>query len=284
MLPYGRVLVAVGPGVDGFNNGATFYEYDPLVNTLTQVPTPANAGGAPYNLRMLLIPTGQVLLSASGTDAEVYTPDGEPEEDWRPIITSCPLYVRTKQTYHLSGIQLNGLSQGSCYGDDASVATNYPIVRIRSEADGKDYFCRTFDHSTMGVATGADVQHTSFKIPFDVPDGPADLVVIANGIASEPFDINVTRWRLQFPVTEGLVNRLIGSLADGPLWVLGPNGPIPVDPGWGEMEKEAKLAWEKLIEAARTLSALGEQADQRQTSELPTAHKHFAKRATSKGD
>src|SRR5262249_20303909 len=47
MLPNGRVLVTVGPGVDGFNNGATFYEYDPLANTLVQAPTPANAGGAP---------------------------------------------------------------------------------------------------------------------------------------------------------------------------------------------------------------------------------------------
>jgi hypothetical protein len=281
MLPNGRVLVTVGPGVDGFNNGATFYEYDPLANTLVQAPTPANAAGAPYNLRMLLTPTGQVLLSASGNDVEVYTPDGDPEEDWRPIITSCPTYVRTKQTYQLSGLQLNGLSQGAAYGDDATVATNYPIVKIRSEADGKEYYCRTFDHSTMGVATGTDVVHTSFKVPFDVPNGPADLVVIANGIASEPHDVSVGRWRLQFPVNEGLVNRLIGSLTDGPLWVLGPHGPVPVDPGWGTIEKEATLAWEQLTEAAQTLIRLGQQAELAQSSAKPARHQHLAKQATT---
>ena len=260
LLPNGRVLVTVGPGADGFNPGATFYEYDPQANQLTAVPTPGNAGGNAYNLRMLLLPSGQVLLSASSTDIEVYTPDGDPEEDWRPSIVNCPAVVRTKQTYQLSGRQLNGLSQACSYGDDATMATNYPIVKVRSEANGKEYFGKTFDHSTMAIATGSTVVTTSFKLPFGVPAGPADLVVIANGISSEPVDIEVVPWRLFFPINEGLVNRLIGSLADGDLWVLGPDGPIPVDPGWGGMEKEAKAAWASLTSSVRTLMALGERA------------------------
>ncbi len=280
LLPNGRVLVAVGPGVDGFNPGATFYEYDPLANTLTQVPAAPNAGGYPYNLRMLLVPSGQVLLSASSTDIRVYTPDGDPEEDWRPTIVACPSHLRIKQTYQLHGRQLNGRSQCSAYGDDATVATNYPIVRIRSEANGKEYYCRTFDHSTMGVATGGAVAHTSFKVPFGVPDGPADLVVIANGIASEPVDIVIGPWRPHFPITEALVNRLIGSLADGPLWVLGPDGPIPVDPGWGEIEQEARLAWERLTDGARTLMALGDRAAKLQAAELPSGREYVTKEAT----
>jgi hypothetical protein len=280
LLPNGRVLVTVGPGVDGFNPGATFYEYDPASNTLTQVPTPANAGGNPYNMRMLLVPTGQVLLSASSGDIEVYTPDGEPEEDWRPTITSCPAQIRTKQTYQLSGLQLNGLSQACSYGDDATMATNYPIVRVRSEVDGKEYYAKTFDHSTMAIATGSTVVSTHFKLPFGVPGGNADLVVIANGISSEPVDIVVIPWRLFFPFNEALVSRLIGSLADGPLWVLGPDGPVPVDPQWGEIEKEAKAAWEKVTEAAHTLMSLGEKAAKRGQKEVSAPQKHQAKKAT----
>ena len=280
LLPNGRVLVTVGPGIDGFNAGATFYEYDPSSNTLTQVPTPANAAGNPYNLRMLLVPTGQVLLSASSGDVEVYTPDGEPEEDWRPTITSCPALIRTKQTYQLSGRQLNGLSQACSYGDDATMATNYPIVRVRSDVDGKEYYAKTFDHSTMAIATGSAIVSTHFKLPFGVPAGKADLVVIANGIASEPVDIVVIPWRLFFPFNEALVNRLIGSLADGPLWVLGPDGPVPVDPGWGEMEKDAKAAWKKMTEAAHTLVTLGGQAAERRQKEVAPPQKHVAKKVT----
>jgi len=280
LLPNGRVLVAVGPGVDGFNLGATFYEYDPLSNTPTQVATPANAGGNPYNLRMLLVPTGQVLLSASSGDIEVYTPDGDPEEDWRPTIVSCPAVVRTKQTYQLTGLQLNGLSQACSYGDDATMATNYPIVRVRSAVDGKEYYGKTFDHSTMAIATGSNVVTTSFKLPFGVPSGPADLVVIANGISSEPVDITVIHWRLFFPFTDALVNRLIGSLADGPLWVLGPNGPVPVDPGWGQMDKDARDAWARLTEAAKTLMVLGAEAAKRQRAAVEPPQPLMQKKPT----
>ncbi len=279
LLPNGRVLVTVGPGVDGFNLGATFYEYDPIAKTLTQVPAPTNAGGNPYNMRMLLLPTGQVLASASSADIEVYTPDGDPEEDWRPVITSVPSQLRNKQTYQLMGKRLNGLSQACSYGDDATMASNYPIVKIRSDVDGKEYYCRTFDHATMGIATGNAIVSTHFKVPFNVPHGKADLVVIANGIASEPIDVRIRPWRLHFPFDEAMYNNLIGSLADGPLWVLGPHGPIPVDPQ-GPLGKDAKAAWAQLIKDTQTLVTLGEKAAKRQAAEKSPVHKHMKKQAT----
>jgi len=279
LLPNGRVLVTVGPGVDGFNLGATFYEYDPIAKTLTQVPAPTNAGGNPYNMRMLLLPTGQVLASASSADIEVYTPDGDPEEDWRPVITSVPSQLRNKQTYQLMGKRLNGLSQACSYGDDATMASNYPIVKIRSDVDGKEYYCRTFDHATMGIATGNAIVSTHFKVPFNVPHGKADLVVIANGIASEPIDVRIRPWRLHFPFDEAMYNNLIGSLADGPLWVLGPHGPIPVDPQ-GPLGKDAKAAWAQLMKDAQTLVTLGEKAAKRQAAEKSPVHKHIKKQAT----
>jgi Kelch motif len=279
LLPNGRVLVTVGPGVDGFNLGATFYEYDPIAKSLTQVPTPTNAGGNPYNMRMLLLPTGQVLASASSGDIEVYTPDGDPEEDWRPVITSVPSHLRNKQTYQLMGKRLNGLSQACSFGDDATMASNYPIVKIRSDVDGKEYYCRTFDHSTMGIATGNAIVSTHFKVPFNVPHGKADLVVIANGIASEPVDVRIRPWRLHFPFDEAMYNNLIGSLADGPLWVLGPHGPIPVDPQ-GPLGKDAKAAWAQLMKDAQTLVTLGEKAAKRQAAEKAPVHKPIKKQAT----
>jgi hypothetical protein len=279
LLPNGRVLCAVGPASSGgYGSPTSFVEYDPLANQFLAVPLSANSGGFPYDHRMLLLPNGQVLLSASTTsDIEVYTPDGDPDEDWRPHITDCPRYLRNKQTYAIRGRRFNGLSQAVSYGDDATMATNYPLVRLRSEVNGHEYYCRTFDHSTMAVATGPAIVSTSFKVPFDVPHGKADLVVIANGIASESVDVKIGPWLIHFPVTEGLVNRLIGSLADGPLWVLGPNGPIPVDPGWTEIAKEAKSAWKQIESGVRTLAELGETAQVRQLSEVPTKAKPMAK-------
>lgn len=281
LLPNGRVLCAIGPAASGGSYGSptTLVEYDPRSNRFIDVPTPANCGGYPYDHRMLLLPSGQVLLSASTSDIEVYTPSGEPEEDWRPVITSYPAQVRVKQTYTISGRQLNGLSQAVSYGDDATMATNYPIVKLRSDVDGNDYYCRTFDHSTMGIATGHAVVSTSFKVPVTVPTGKADLVVIANGIASEPVDVTVGQYRMQVPVEPGLVNRLIGSLADGPLWVLGPHGPIPVDPGWGDLTREAEAAWASVVNGARTLIELGDQAHQRQQSEPRTEVQLIGKRS-----
>jgi hypothetical protein len=52
-------------------------------------------------------------------------------------------------------------------------------------------YCRTFNHSTMGVATGNAIHHTHFEVPRHVPHGEYRLVVIANGIASHPIDVRV---------------------------------------------------------------------------------------------
>jgi len=93
-------------------------------------------------------------------------------------------------TYSISGTQFNGLSQGATYGDDAQEATNYPLVRIKNHASGHVQYARTHDHSTMGVATGAAAVSTKFDAPSTLESGPADLVVVANGIPSNPVVIN----------------------------------------------------------------------------------------------
>jgi len=166
-------------------------EYDPASNSLILISGPGNAGESCYTGRMLLLPRGQVLFANMSTDVEVYTPDGAPQEAWKPRITNAPGSVSADQVYVLQGRHLNGLSQAVSYGDDAQMATNYPLVCLRNVARGELVYCRTRNHSTMGVATGNATHSTEFTVPTAAPAGTAELFVIANGIWSDPVSINV---------------------------------------------------------------------------------------------
>ena len=195
LLPNGNILVAVAP-VDGseknYLSPTAFFEFDGQM--LNRVPDPPNNGGPPFEGRLLVVPSGQVLFAASTPEIYAYTPDGAPNEEWRPSIAECPEAVTAGTTFTLSGRQLNGMSQASMYGDDVQAATNYPIVRITT-ATGRVVFCRTSGHSTMGVATGANVVQTNVDVPAAIENGPAQLVVVANGIASQPCETTVVGGR-----------------------------------------------------------------------------------------
>jgi hypothetical protein len=133
-------------------------------------------------------------LSDSGAfDVQIYTPAGGPQPGWRPHITHVARHLRPSATYRLHGRQLNGLSQACAYGDDQQMATNYPLVRLWGRPGVGAVYCRTFDHSTMGVATGKAIHHTHFEVPDHLPHGEYRLVVIANGIASHPVEVHVER-------------------------------------------------------------------------------------------
>jgi hypothetical protein len=199
LLPNGNVLCVVGPivlaGPDaGFASPSEFFEFDPTTLALTPAPGPASAAAAfTFNCRLLLLSTGQVMLSTSTNDLEIYTSSGEPLPTWRPHITHVPRELHPGEVYRLHGRQLNGLSQACAYGDDQQMATNYPMVRLRGRPDVGEVYCRTFDHSTMGVATGDAVHQTHFKVPEHLPRGEYRLVAIANGIASHPVEVRVER-------------------------------------------------------------------------------------------
>jgi hypothetical protein len=121
----------------------------------------------------------------------VYTPDGAPDPAWKPTIIEIPTDMTRGQTYTVMGTQLNGISQAVSYGDDAQMATNYPLVRIRSTTSGNVVYLKTFNHSTMGVATGTVEHTTTFFVPPGTATGTYGLVVVANGIASESVTINI---------------------------------------------------------------------------------------------
>lgn len=196
LLPNGKVLCVAGQVItSGGDAGwagepSSFFEFDGL--TLVPVAGPASAASVPtYNCRMLLLPTGQVLFSTCTGTLEMYSPDGSPLTSWRPEITNVPHELARGHSFKLLGRQLNGLSQAVSYGDDAQMATNYPLVRLRGTAGVGTFYCRTFDHETMAVATGHEIVHTHFEVAASLPLGEYELTVIANGIASHPVRVRV---------------------------------------------------------------------------------------------
>jgi hypothetical protein len=201
LLPNGQVLCAVGPvdGVSGdYLSPTYFYEFDPTTNTLAATNNPPTNGGPPYVGRFLLLPTGHVLFSNGSNNVQLYTPTNDtPDPMWRPNITSVPASLLRGVTYTLHGRQINGLSQAVSYGDDATMATNYPLVQLRNNATGHVVFCRTFNFSTMAVNTGTVIHTTEFTVPSSAALGASTITVIANGIASAPVAVNVIAIKLK---------------------------------------------------------------------------------------
>jgi hypothetical protein len=256
----GHVLITVGPvdGVSGHYLGPTYF-YEFTGTSLVKVPDAPNAGSIPYVGRMLLLPTGEVLY-ASGTQAlYAYTPAPAYKPAWQPEILTLPASLTPGFSHTLTGHQLNGLSQAVGYGDDASAATNYPLVRLTGPK-GNVYYCRTFDHSTMAVATGSTTQSTNFVVPTSVPAGSYELTVVANGIPSKGATIVVNKPISVFPV-EAEWQWLMGSLADGPLWAIGPNGPVPVDPWGPQFHDDVSAAGRGIVAGIQALQKIGAQLE-----------------------
>jgi hypothetical protein len=182
LLPSGNVLVDASPGV--FGAGAQFFEFNGT--SLISVPGPPRAPfQSSYEGRMLVLPTGQILFTDGSSDVEIYTASGTYQIAWPPNINSFPSSVYPGTAgYVLTGTQLNGLSQGAMYGDDAQSATNYPLIRITNNATGHVFYTKTHNHSTMAVATGGVSVSTQFDVPAGIENGPSQLVVVANGIPS----------------------------------------------------------------------------------------------------
>jgi Kelch motif len=260
LLPNGRVLCVAGPGgieAEGGNypGPTSFFECDGT--TMAAVPDAPTNGGPPYMGRMLLLPTGQVLFSSGSSDVEIYTPDGAPNPAWQPRITGHPTYIRPGETYTLEGQQLNGLSQAVSYGDDATMATNYPLVRIQNDLSGHVWYCRTFGHS-LGVATGNAIVTTNFEVPIGIDIGVARLSVVANGIVSDTVPIVVEPFDLKTAIVSlEKVNQLTGNLADGPLWVITPHGPVPVGPQDGDTWRVVQGAYQSIFYGLENLVQLG---------------------------
>jgi hypothetical protein len=203
LLPGGRVLLVGGqtvretPGgqTEFWSNPSTVFIYDPSVNTLIKLPQqPPSNGVDCWQSRLLLLPTGQVLMTTQQSQTIVILIDpsiiGAPDPAWKPVITGFTPIMAVGHHYKISGRQINGLSQANSYGDDAQMATNYPIAKFTHSGTAVSYF-RTFDFSTLAVATGPAVHNTLVEIPATATLGNYTLQVIANGIASDPVNVKI---------------------------------------------------------------------------------------------
>jgi hypothetical protein len=138
--------------------------------------------------QLMVLPTGQILIGGY----EVYNSAGTYQAAWQPTISNYPSTVTRGQTYMISGTQFNGLSQtGDGMGDEFESSTNFPLVRITNNGTGHVFYARTHDHSTMGVATGSKPVSTHFDVPSGMETGASSLVVVANGIPSDPVSVTV---------------------------------------------------------------------------------------------
>lgn len=186
LLPNGNVLASA----DTYGEGAPtkFFEFDGRrLIPQPDIPDSAIDGGVDF----LVLPSGQILEFDDNTDVEIYTPVVEEKHPWyAPTHIEVPREVSPGKTYRLQGSMLNGVSQGAMEGDDAQMATNYPLVRITNSQTHHVFYCRTHDFSSMAVA---DPRPTTawFEVPADPEIGSSLLEVVTNGVASEPIFVDV---------------------------------------------------------------------------------------------
>ena len=195
MMVNGKVLCVVSSTTS--HNPVYFYEFDPVANSFTQVASPTGglSDGQTISdaMTMLVLPSGNLLFSDTGTHLWVYQPDGSPLASGKPAVNK--VSWNTDGSLHLTGTLFNGISQGASFGDDAQMDSNYPLVRF-TDGSGNVYYGRTYNWSRTGVQTGGAVVTTECAVPAGVFDFPNNfsLQVVANGIASDPVTFYSPVW------------------------------------------------------------------------------------------
>jgi len=187
--PNGKVLEMLGPGA--FQAGCQFMEYDPVAKTLTNTANPAGCPADPTFVgHLFILPTGQIMFTDFSGLAEVYTPvSGTVSGVAATIVLPNNNLKSGSKNNILYGYQLNGLSQGSAYGDDYQPDTDFPLVRLTSVTTGNVYYAFTHDDSTHSIAP-MTLGSTKFDLP-TMPAGNYDLVSVANGIPSDSVRVSV---------------------------------------------------------------------------------------------
>jgi hypothetical protein len=217
VLPDGNVIFTADKP---FSTGPVkLFEYNPTTNTIIdlspQLPITLlnefsdfnqGSGIAGYLLRMTLAPNGHLLLATTfqygngaGGDIWDYSETGSINPAWRPRVFGMSFTgAAGSGQFTLTGQQLNGLDEGTLFGDDIQNATNFPIVRLVSITTGQSYYARTSNWTQPGeVATGSTIGSTVFTLPTALNTaGNYILTVIANGIASFPMTLNISASQL----------------------------------------------------------------------------------------
>jgi len=213
LLPNGKVILMGGTttqdentkDIEYYSKNPVFLEYDPnsTLNVIPkldiQPPNMPTKDDWTFCWFFLLLPTGQLLCSNLNSNTLwLYTPDpdsGSPNPLWKPANISVPTTMIQGHRYTVYGTQINGLSQAVFYGDDYGMATNYPIIRLTNPRTGDIHYVRSYNFSTMGVATGNtvpnNIQSCTVDIPHNFGIGHWNLTVIANGISSDDVAIKI---------------------------------------------------------------------------------------------
>jgi len=203
ILPDGNVLVQASPAYScldkkgnpsQFCSPSHFFEYNG--SKLVRVNEPADAPNiASYEGRMLVLPSGNILWSSDNkydVDVEVYSPRGRPNASWLPTIAyvSNTTLTRGASDYSATGTQFQGVSNGAAYGDDAQMATNFPLVHIKNKATGHICFARTHDfNATETYFDMPAVNPPVWQQPCET--GASQLQIVANGLLSTPVNVTV---------------------------------------------------------------------------------------------
>jgi Immunoglobulin I-set domain/Kelch motif len=202
MMPNGIILLTATqpPFVDGsgklnFTKPTSFFEYDYSagpVGTFTQVngPTGLTESLQSEGMCMLMLPDGSVLFSdsteqnfpATGAKLYVYVPSGNQVSTGRPSIST--ITPNADGSFHLTGYNLNGISEGGSYGDDEQMSTDYPIIQFQDTNNAHIDYGRTFNWTGRGGAYGAGT--VEFTLPAGLIPQTYLVSVSANGIISDP--------------------------------------------------------------------------------------------------
>jgi len=198
LMVNGKILMSAAPAPTSsatiFIPPTVFYEFDYLTNTYTSISAPDGTPSvniACYQTNMLLLPDGNVLYSnqqdtSIGRQYYIYTPAGPPLASAKPTINT--VVQQTCSTFTITGTLFNGITEGACYGDDWQMATNYPLVRLKS--GGNVYYARTYNWNRTDVKTGNLADTAEFTLPVTLPGGDYWLELVVNGVSSDSFLFN----------------------------------------------------------------------------------------------
>ena len=150
---------------------------------------PVALSGSSYELRLLVLPTGQVAISTGSNAVWILTPDGTPNPKFKPVVSS--VTYNGAGSFTLKGRQLNGSSAGASYGDDAEMDENYPILSLKDAASGNVWYTRTSDWSTTGVAP-KKAEKVNFTLKAGTPAGTLVLTASGAGVAADPICLTLT--------------------------------------------------------------------------------------------
>ncbi len=183
MMPNGKILCITSDTSSltmAFPSPTYFLEFDYISNKFTPVSLPPfySSSHPCQEDNLLVLPDGSVLHSTIGSrQYDIYTPTSAPLSAGKPTVTT--ITPVNCDTFKITGTLFNGISEGAVVGDDAQMATNFPMVRIKSGL--KVYYARTFNWNRTGVMTGSLPDTAYFTLPSGLPNGTYPLEVVVNG-------------------------------------------------------------------------------------------------------